>query len=146
MAYNVPHVCDVAPRPKGPRGHVAERRAAAPRSPRRLPRRRCTYALLYEVTLSVIRTKPRGRFPPPRSNRHRICHYRQSAMRSKRAAVPSSSARDRTTVILLLSPGKGGILSKQIQLVRLDCGHRTRQPALTPNSHNAIRARGRKCL
>jgi hypothetical protein len=28
---------------------VAERRAAAPRSPRRLPRRRCTYALLCEV-------------------------------------------------------------------------------------------------
>jgi hypothetical protein len=35
MAYNVPHVCDVAPSPTRARGHVAERRAAAPRSPRR---------------------------------------------------------------------------------------------------------------
>ena len=34
MAYNGGAVYDVAPRPKGPRGHVAERRAAAPRSPR----------------------------------------------------------------------------------------------------------------
>ncbi len=49
ISHNVPHVCDVAPRPTGPRGHVAERRAAAPRSPRRLPRRRCTYALLWDV-------------------------------------------------------------------------------------------------
>ena len=30
-----PHVCDVAPSPTRARGHVAERRAAAPRSPRR---------------------------------------------------------------------------------------------------------------
>ncbi len=35
MAHNTTQVCDVAPRPKGPRGHVAERRAAAPRSPSR---------------------------------------------------------------------------------------------------------------
>ena len=53
MAHNVLHVCDVAPRLTEPRGHVAERRAAAPRSPRRLPRRRCTYELLYAVALCV---------------------------------------------------------------------------------------------
>ncbi len=35
IAYNVPHVCDVAPSPTRVRGHVAERRAAAPRSPSR---------------------------------------------------------------------------------------------------------------
>ena len=35
MAYNESHVCDVAPSPTGARGHVAERRAAAPRSPSR---------------------------------------------------------------------------------------------------------------
>ncbi len=35
IAYNVSHVCDVAPSPTRARGHVAERRAAAPRSPRR---------------------------------------------------------------------------------------------------------------
>ncbi len=38
--------------PTRAKGHVAERRAAAPRSPRRLPRRRCTYELLCELTLS----------------------------------------------------------------------------------------------
>ncbi len=35
ISYNVLHVCDVAPSPTRARGHVAERRAAAPRSPRR---------------------------------------------------------------------------------------------------------------
>ncbi len=35
MAYNVSHVCDVALSPTRAKGHVAERRAAAPRSPRR---------------------------------------------------------------------------------------------------------------
>ena len=35
IAYNVPHVCDAAPSPTRARGHVAERRAAAPRSPSR---------------------------------------------------------------------------------------------------------------
>ncbi len=34
MAHNESHVCDVAPSPTRARGHVAERRAAAPRSPR----------------------------------------------------------------------------------------------------------------
>ena len=49
MAYNVSHVCDVALSPTRAKGNVAERRAAAPRSPRRLPRRRCTYVLLCAV-------------------------------------------------------------------------------------------------
>ena len=53
-------VCDAAPRLTEPRGRVAERRAAAPRSPRRLPRHRSTYALLYEVTLSGTKGKFRG--------------------------------------------------------------------------------------
>jgi hypothetical protein len=35
MAHNVSHVGDVAPSLTEARGHVAERRAAAPRSPRR---------------------------------------------------------------------------------------------------------------
>ncbi len=35
MAHNESHVCDVAPSPTRARGHVAERRAAAPRSPSR---------------------------------------------------------------------------------------------------------------
>ncbi len=35
MAYNESHVCDVALSPTRAKGHVAERRAAAPRSPRR---------------------------------------------------------------------------------------------------------------
>ena len=35
ISHNVPHVCDVAPSPTRARGHVAERRAAAPRSPSR---------------------------------------------------------------------------------------------------------------
>ncbi len=35
MAHNESHVCDVAPSPTRAKGHVAERRAAAPRSPRR---------------------------------------------------------------------------------------------------------------
>ncbi len=35
ITHNVPHVCDVAPSPTRARGHVAERRAAAPRSPSR---------------------------------------------------------------------------------------------------------------
>jgi hypothetical protein len=34
MAYNESHVCDVALSPTRAKGHVAERRAAAPRSPR----------------------------------------------------------------------------------------------------------------
>jgi hypothetical protein len=46
IADNVSHVCDVALSPTRAKGHVAERRAAAPRSPRRLLRRRCIYALL----------------------------------------------------------------------------------------------------
>jgi hypothetical protein len=33
MAYNESHVCDVALSPTRAKGHVAERRAAAPRSP-----------------------------------------------------------------------------------------------------------------
>jgi hypothetical protein len=38
---------------------VAELRAAAPRSPRRLPRRRCTYALLWAVAwVFVARSEP----------------------------------------------------------------------------------------
>ncbi len=35
MTHNESHVCDVAPSPTRARGHVAERRAAAPRSPSR---------------------------------------------------------------------------------------------------------------
>ncbi len=35
ITHNESHVCDVAPSPTRARGHVAERRAAAPRSPRR---------------------------------------------------------------------------------------------------------------
>jgi hypothetical protein len=35
MAYNESHVCDVALSPTRAKGHLAERRAAAPRSPRR---------------------------------------------------------------------------------------------------------------
>ena len=35
LAYNVPRVCDTAPRLTEPRGRVAEWCAAAPRSPRR---------------------------------------------------------------------------------------------------------------
>ena len=35
MAHNESHVCDVALSPTRAKGHVAERRAAAPRSPRR---------------------------------------------------------------------------------------------------------------
>ena len=35
MAYNESHVCDVAPSLNRAKGNVAERRAAAPRSPRR---------------------------------------------------------------------------------------------------------------
>jgi hypothetical protein len=54
MSDNVSHVCDVAPSPTRARGHVAERRAAAPRSPRRLPRRRCTYVLLSDVALVSV--------------------------------------------------------------------------------------------
>jgi hypothetical protein len=46
MSDNGSQVGDVALRPTRPKGHVAERRAAAPRSPRRLPRRRCAYVLL----------------------------------------------------------------------------------------------------
>jgi hypothetical protein len=34
IAYNESHVCDVALSPTRAKGHVAERRAAAPRSPR----------------------------------------------------------------------------------------------------------------
>jgi hypothetical protein len=34
MAHNESHVCDVALSPTRAKGHVAERRAAAPRSPR----------------------------------------------------------------------------------------------------------------
>ena len=34
IAHNVSHVCDVALSPTRAKGHVAERRAAAPRSPR----------------------------------------------------------------------------------------------------------------
>jgi hypothetical protein len=49
MSDNVSRVGDVAPSLTEARGHVAERRAAAPRSPRRLPRRRCAYVLLYVV-------------------------------------------------------------------------------------------------
>jgi hypothetical protein len=55
MSHNGSRVGGVALRPTGPKGHVAERRAAAPRSPIRLPRRRCTYALLSDVAfLSVL--------------------------------------------------------------------------------------------
>ncbi len=35
ISHNESHVCDVAPSPTRARGHVAERRAAAPRSPSR---------------------------------------------------------------------------------------------------------------
>jgi hypothetical protein len=49
ISHNVPRVCDVAPRPTGPRGHVAERRAAAPRSPRRPKGADAHYVLLCEA-------------------------------------------------------------------------------------------------
>jgi hypothetical protein len=49
ITHNESHVCDVAPSPTRARGHVVTRRAAAPRNPRRLPRRRSTYVLLCEV-------------------------------------------------------------------------------------------------
>jgi hypothetical protein len=57
MAYNVSRVGDVAPSPTRARGHVAERRAAAPRSPRRLLRRRCAYALLWDVASLIVTTE-----------------------------------------------------------------------------------------
>jgi hypothetical protein len=49
MAHNVPLVCDVSLSPTRAKGYVVERRAAAPRSPRRLLRRRCAYVLLDAV-------------------------------------------------------------------------------------------------
>jgi hypothetical protein len=48
ISHNVPRVGDVALSPTRAKGHVAERRVAAPRSPSRLLRRRCAYALLCE--------------------------------------------------------------------------------------------------
>ena len=42
ITHNVSHVCDVALSPTRAKGHVAERRAAAPRSPSRPEGRRCT--------------------------------------------------------------------------------------------------------
>jgi hypothetical protein len=51
MSHNESHVCDVALSPTRAKGHVAERRAAAPRSPRRPLGRRCTYVLLCAVAL-----------------------------------------------------------------------------------------------
>ena len=60
ISCNVSRVGDVAPSPTRARGHVAERRAAAPRSPRRLPRRRCAYALLCAVAPMVLCQPFRG--------------------------------------------------------------------------------------
>jgi hypothetical protein len=54
MTHNGSQVGDVALSPTGAKGHVAERRAAAPRSPRRLPRRRCAYVLLSDVALLSV--------------------------------------------------------------------------------------------
>jgi hypothetical protein len=54
----VPQVGDVALSPTGAKGHVAERRAAAPRSPRRLPRRRCAYVLLWDVAPAICTSFP----------------------------------------------------------------------------------------
>jgi hypothetical protein len=48
ISHNGPQVGDVALSPTRAKGHVAERRVAAPRSPSRLLRRRCAYALLCE--------------------------------------------------------------------------------------------------
>jgi hypothetical protein len=59
MSDNVPRVGDVALRPTRAKSHVAERRAAAPRSPRRLPRRRCAYALLYAVASKDLNSEMR---------------------------------------------------------------------------------------
>jgi hypothetical protein len=53
ITYNVPHVCDAAPSPTRARGRVAERRAAAPRSPRR-PLRAPMHVLLYAVAPSLF--------------------------------------------------------------------------------------------
>jgi len=49
ITHNVPQVGDVALSPTRAKGYVVERRAAAPRSPRRLLRRRCAYVLLDAV-------------------------------------------------------------------------------------------------
>ena len=65
ISHNVSRVGDVALSPTRAKGHVAERRAAAPRSPRRLPRRRCAYALLCEVPFHLFSLEPAGaRFLP----------------------------------------------------------------------------------
>jgi hypothetical protein len=59
IAYNVSHVCDVAPRLTEPRGHVAERRAAAPRSPSRPEGgdvHTCCYTPLLHIYINEFRT------------------------------------------------------------------------------------------
>jgi hypothetical protein len=67
MSHNESHVCDVAPSPTRARGHVAERRAAAPRSPRhpegvpmhiRAVMRRCWIRIEMEMQYSVSQAMP----------------------------------------------------------------------------------------
>ena len=55
LAYNVPRVCDTAPRLTEPRGRVAEWCAAAPRSPRR------PFRAPMHITYGSYVTRPRGR-------------------------------------------------------------------------------------
>jgi hypothetical protein len=63
MAHNVPRLCDVALRPTRPKGHVAEERAVARRSPRRPPRApmhttRCYTPLHIKVPFSKVLQSP----------------------------------------------------------------------------------------
>jgi hypothetical protein len=60
VLHNVPHVCDVALSPTRAKGHVAERRAAAPRSPSRpagaamyIRAVMCRCARLYQLLISA---------------------------------------------------------------------------------------------
>ncbi len=117
ILHNGSRVGDVALRPTRPKGHVAERRVAAPRSPRRLLRCRCTYALLCEVP----------------------CDCGQVLL----LALPI--ARDPPHTGLSQSKGENAGYPKGRRLVRLAIGASTSRPALTPHLESEI-ARGQAIL
>jgi hypothetical protein len=99
-----------APRPTRTRGCVAKRRVAAPRSPRRLLRRRCTYAPLCEVP----------------------CDCGQVLL----LALPI--ARDPRHMELSQSKGENKGYSNDRRLVRLATNTSPGRPALTPHLTSEI--------
>jgi hypothetical protein len=128
---------------------VAERRVAAPRSPRRLPRRRCTYALLCEVPCDcgqvLLLALPIARDPRHMELSQNKCEKAvyPKGRRLDRPAMDTSTSRPALTPHLTsVIAREMAILDKISETIHPRAGSRATKDLLYPDSPSTLLPHG----